>query len=209
MLSALRKIKMQYYPEPLSKLINELRKLPGVGPKTSQRFAFHMLNNMPEESTRALAQAILDVKSQLIYCDTCGNITDESPCRICRDSERDHSTICVVEEPQYLLKIERTKQYKGVYHVLMGTLSPLEGVNPGDLRIKELFERVNSEDVDEIILATNHTTEGQATALYLERQLKKLSIKLTRIAYGIPVGGDLEYIDEVTLGKALEGRREI
>jgi len=199
---------MQYYPEPLSKLITELRRLPGVGPKTSQRFAFEMLK-MPEESTRALAQAILDVKSRLIYCDICGNITDETPCRICRDPERDHSTICVVEQPQNLLKIERTRQYKGAYHVLMGALSPLEGITYNDLKIKELFERVNSKDVNEIILATNHTTEGQATALYLEKRLKNLGIKLTRIAYGIPVGGDLEYIDEVTLGKALEGRREM
>ena len=156
-----------------------------------------------------MAQAILDVKSRLVYCDTCGNITDETPCRICRDPERDHSTICVVEMPQNLLKIERIKQYRGVYHVLMGALSPLEGITHNDLRIKELFERVNSEDINEIILATNHTTEGQTTALYLEKQLKNLGIKLTRIAYGIPVGGDLEYIDELTLGKALEGRREI
>ena len=199
---------MQSYPEPLAKLMNELRKLPGVGPKTSQRFAFYMLK-MPEEDTKALAQAIYDIKSSLIYCEVCGNITQEDPCRICTDPNRDHSVICVVEEPDDLLALDRTKQYNGVYHVLMGVLSPLEGINPQDLRIKELFERVNSEDISEIILATNHTTEGQTTALYIAKQLERLDIKLTRIAYGIPVGGDLEYTDEVTLGKALEGRREI
>ncbi|MBC8236328.1 recombination protein RecR [bacterium] len=199
---------MQSYPEPLAKLMNELRKLPGVGPKTSQRFAFYMLK-MPEEDTKALAQAIYDIKSSLIYCEVCGNITQEDPCRICTDPNRDHSIICVVEEPDDLLALDRTKQYNGVYHVLMGVLSPLEGINPQDLRIKELFERVNSEDISEIILATNHTTEGQTTALYIAKQLERLDIKLTRIAYGIPVGGDLEYTDEVTLGKALEGRREI
>lgn len=199
---------MQSYPEPLAKLINELRKLPGVGPKTSQRFAFYMLK-MPEDDTKALAQAIFDIKSSLIYCKVCSNITQENPCRICTDPNRDHSVICVVEEPDDLLALERTRQYNGVYHVLMGALSPLEGINPQDLRIKELFERVNSEDISEIIFATNHTTEGQATALYIAKQLEGLDIKLTRIAYGIPVGGDLEYTDEVTLGKALEGRREI
>ena len=199
---------MQSYPEPLAKLINELRKLPGVGPKTSQRFAFYMLK-MPEDDTKALAQAIFDIKSSLIYCKVCGNITQENPCRICTDPNRDHAVICVVEEPDDLLALERTRQYNGVYHVLMGALSPLEGINPHDLRIKELFERVNSEEISEIILATNHTTEGQATALYIAKRLEGLDLKLTRIAYGIPVGGDLEYTDEVTLGKALEGRREI
>lgn len=199
---------MQYYPEPLAKLINELRKLPGVGPKTSQRFAFYMLK-MPESETQALAQAILDMKSSLIYCEVCGNITDKSPCQICVAPDRDHSTICVVEESNDLLKVERTKQYNGMYHVLMGALSPLEGITPQDLRIKELFERVNSEDVSEIILATNFTTEGQATALYIARRLENMGIKLTRIAHGIPVGGYLEYVDEVTLGKALDGRRDM
>ena len=199
---------MQYYPEPLAKLINELRKLPGVGPKTSQRFAFYMLK-IPESETQALAQAILDMKSSLIYCEVCGNITDKSPCHICTDSRRDHSTICVVEESNDLLKIERTKQYNGMYHVLMGALSPLEGITPQDLRIKELFERVNSEDISEIILATNFTTEGQATALYIARRLENMGIKLTRIAHGIPVGGYLEYTDEVTLGQALDGRRDM
>jgi recombination protein RecR len=164
---------------------------------------------MPEDDTKSLAQAIFDIKSSLIYCKVCGNITQENPCRICTDPNRDHAVICVVEEPDDLLALERTRQYNGVYHVLMGALSPLEGINPQDLRIKELFERVNSEDISEIILATNHTTEGQATALYIAKRLEGLDIKLTRIAYGIPVGGDLEYTDEVTLGKALEGRREI
>jgi len=199
---------MQFYPEPLAKLMNELRRLPGVGPKTSQKFAFYMLK-MPEEYTKSLGQAILKVKSSLIYCDICGNITEENPCHICTNPNRDASVICVVEEPDDLLALEKTKQYNGVYHVLMGVLSPLEGINPQDLRLKELFERVNSTDISEIILATNHTTEGQTTALYIANQLRGIDIKLTRIAYGIPVGGDLEYTDEVTLGKALEGRREM
>jgi recombination protein RecR len=199
---------MQSYPKPLARLMNELRKLPGVGPKTSQRFAFYMLK-MPEEYTKSLGEAILNVKTSLIYCQICGNITEENPCHICTDPNRDHSVICVVEEADDLLALEKTKQYNGVYHVLMGALSPLEGINPQDLRLKELFERVNAADVKEIILATNHTTEGQTTALYIANQLKGLELKMTRIAYGIPVGGDLEYTDEVTLGKALEGRREI
>jgi recombination protein RecR len=199
---------MLHYPEPLARLINELQKLPTIGPKTAQRLAFYMLK-MPESETAKLAQAISDMKTHLSYCTICGNITDRSPCYICADPERDRQTICVIEEPDDLLAIERTKEYKGLYHALMGVLSPLDGVGPKDLRIDTLFERISYEDIKEVILATNYTTEGQATALYLTKRLENLGIAITRIAYGIPVGGDLEYIDEVTLAKALEGRRQV
>jgi recombination protein RecR len=199
---------MLHYPEPLARLINELQRLPTIGPKTAQRLAFYMLK-MPDEETAKLAQAIFDIKAHLSYCTICGNITDQSPCYICADAERDRQIICVVEEPDDLLAIERTKEYKGVYHALMGVLSPLDGVGPKDLRIDALFERIHNQDIKEVILATNYTTEGQATALYLRKRLEDFGIAITRIAYGIPVGGDLEYIDEVTLAKALEGRREI
>lgn len=199
---------MQYYPAPLEKLINELRKLPGIGTKTAQRLAFYMLKMSDEEINR-LAQSIVDMKSQLTHCEICGNITTESPCQICCSSKRDQSVICVVEEVDDLLAFERTKQYSGVYHVLMGALSPLEGVNPQDLRIEELFQRIKSESISEIILAMNHTTEGRATELYLAKRLGNSGIKVTQIAYGLPAGGDIEYADEITIAKALEGRREI
>ncbi|RKY01881.1 recombination protein RecR [Candidatus Poribacteria bacterium] len=199
---------MRQYPKPLERLISELKKLPGVGLKTAQRLAFHIMK-MPEEETERLARAIAEVKKSLTYCSICGNITETDPCEICSDPERDHSTICVVEEPDDLWALERTNRYNGVYHVLMGALSPMDGITPDKLRIRELLERVNNEDVKEVIIATNHTTEGEATAMFIANLLGKLNIKVTRIAYGIPMGGDLEYIDEVTLAKALEGRREI
>ncbi len=199
---------MQQYPEPLDRLIQQLRKLPGIGIKTAQRLAFHMLKRS-EEDARQLSEAIVAIKTQLIYCEICGNITDVSPCHICQDPDRDGTTICVVEEPDDLLAFERTREYNGLYHVLMGVLSPLEGVNPEDLRMAELFARINNNDIHELILATNHTVEGEATANYLARRLEGLGIILSRIAYGIPVGGDLEYIDVVTLGKALTGRRTL
>ena len=199
---------MHYYPEPLAKLISELQKLPTVGPKTAQRLAFFMLK-LPIEETTKLAQAISDVKTHLSYCGVCGNITDREPCRICSSPERDRQVICIVEEPDDLLAIERTNGYNGVYHVLMGVISPLDGVGPKDLRIDSLFERINNGNIKEVILATNYTTEGQATSLYLTKRLSNFELAITRIAYGIPAGGDLEYIDEVTLAKALEGRREI
>ena len=164
---------------------------------------------MPESDTAKLAQALSEVKTHLDYCTACGNITDQQPCYICTDMRRDRHTICVIEEPDDLLAIERTQEYKGLYHTLMGVLSPLDGVGPKDLRIDQLFQRIHSEDIKEVILATNYTTEGQATALYLTKQLENLEITTTRIAYGIPVGGDLEYIDAVTLAKALEGRRRV
>ena len=199
---------MLHYPEPLARLINELQKLPTIGPKTAQRLAFFMLK-LPESDTAKLAQALSEVKTRLAYCSVCGNITDQQPCYICTDARRDRQTICVIEEPDDLLAIERTQEYKGLYHALMGVLSPLDGVGPKELRIDPLFERIRGEDIKEIILATNYTTEGQATALYLTKRLENLGIAITRIAYGIPVGGDLEYIDEVTLAKALEGRRRV
>ncbi|MCZ6675688.1 MAG: recombination mediator RecR [Candidatus Poribacteria bacterium] len=199
---------MLYYPEPLARVISELQKLPTIGPKTAQRLAFFLLR-MPESETTKLVQAISDVKTLLSYCDICGNITDRSPCYICTDPERDLQTICVIEDPDDLLAIERTKEYNGLYHALMGVLSPLDGVGPNDLRIDPLFERIRNENIKEVILATNYTTEGQATALYLTKRLENAGIVITRIAYGIPVGGDLEYIDEVTLAKALEGRRRV
>jgi len=199
---------MQYYPAPLEKLINELRKLPGIGTKTARRLALYMMRMSDEEINR-LAQSMVEMKSQLIHCEICGNITTESPCQICRSPKRDKSLICVVEEPDDLLAFERTKQYNGVYHVLMGALSPLEGINPQDLRIEELFRRIDSEEISEIILAMNHTTEGRATELYLAKRLENSGIKVTQIAYGLPVGGDLEYADELTIAKALEGRREV
>ena len=199
---------MAEYPEPLERLINELQRLPTVGPKTAQRLALYMLK-MPVEETTQIAQAISDTKTLLFYCAICGNITDTQPCAICANPERDHQLICVIEEPDDLFAIERTREYNGVYHVLMGVLSPLNGVFPEDLRIDSLFERINSENIKEVILATNHTTEGQATALYLTKRMADLDLAVTRIPTGIPVGGDLEYIDEATLAKALQGRRKI
>ena len=199
---------MPEYPEPLERLINELQRLPTVGPKTAQRLALYMLK-MPVEETTQIAQAISDTKTLLSYCTICGNITDTNPCAICANPERDHQLICVIEEPDDLFAIERTREYNGVYHVLMGVLSPLNGVFPEDLRIDSLFERINSEDIKEVILATNHTTEGQATALYLTKRMADFDLAVTRIPTGIPVGGDLEYIDEATLAKALQGRRKI
>lgn len=199
---------MLHYPEPLARLISELQKLPTIGPKTAQRLAFYM-TKLPDEETTKLARAISDVKTHLSHCTVCGNITDRNPCYICTDTERDRQVICVIEEPDDLLAIERTKEYKGLYHTLMGVLSPLDGVGPKDIKIDALLKRIHNEDIREVIVATNYTTQGQATALYLKNLLEDLGISITRIAYGIPAGGDLEYIDEVTLARALEGRREI
>ena len=194
-------------PEPLIKLIEELQRLPGIGPKGAQRLAFHLLRT-PREQTDRLADAIREVKERVTYCSICSNITDADPCGYCRSESRDHHIICVVEEPQNVNAIEKTREFKGVYHVLMGALSPLQGIGPDDLKIKSLLARVNS-GISEIILATNPTVEGEATAIYLARLLKPLGVKVTRIAMGVPVGSDLEYADEVTMHKALEGRREV
>ncbi len=199
---------MLQYPEPLARLISELQKLPSIGPKTAQRIAMHILR-MTRDEAKCLGQAISEVKDLIINCSICGSITDSDPCNICADPKRNHKVICVVEETEDVIALERTGVFKGVYHVLMGALSPLEGINPENLRIKELFERINNQDVEEVLIATNPNTQGQATALYISGKLKPLGIKVTQLAYGLPMGGDIEYADEVTLGKALEGRREI
>jgi len=199
---------MFYYPDPLAKLISELQKLPSIGPKTAQRIAMHILR-MKDEDAKRLGQVISDVKDQIIYCSLCGGVTDRDPCHICSDQRRDHKMICVVEETDDIMALERTGIFKGVYHVLMGALSPMEGINPDDLRIKELFERINSHEIAEVLIATNPNSQGQATAIYLSKKIKPMGIRVTQLAYGLPIGGDIEYADEVTLGKALEGRREM
>jgi recombination protein RecR len=194
-------------PDPLIRLIEELQRLPGIGPKGAQRLAFHVLKT-PREQTDRLADALREVKERVTYCSVCNNITDVDPCAFCSSDARDAHVICVVEEPQNVAAIEKTREFKGMYHVLMGALSPLQGVGPDYLKIKSLLARV-SNGVTEIILATNPNVEGEATAIYLARLLKPLGVKVTRIAMGVPVGSDLEYADEVTMHKALEGRREV
>ncbi|HTI42099.1 MAG TPA: recombination mediator RecR [Vicinamibacterales bacterium] len=195
-------------PEPLAKLVEQLQKLPGIGAKGAQRLAFHILKNPRDEAER-LCDAIREVKDRVTYCSTCNNITDRDPCVFCTNPSRDQRVICVVEEPQNVSVVEKTREFRGVYHVLMGALSPLHGVGPDDLKIKGLLARVGDGGADEIILATNPTVEGEATALYLARLLKPLGVRVTRIAMGIPVGSDLEYADEVTMTRAMEGRREV
>ena len=195
-------------PDPLVRLIEELQRLPGIGPKGAQRLAFHILRT-PREQTDRLAAALREVKEQVTYCSICNNITAVDPCGYCSNDARDHNVICVVEEPQNVAAVEKTREYKGVYHVLMGALSPLQGVGPDDLKIKGLLSRVGANGIGEIILATNPNVEGEAAAIYLARLLKPLGVKVTRIAMGVPVGSDLEYADEVTMHKALEGRREV
>ena len=194
-------------PEPLIRLVEELQRLPGIGPKSAQRLAFHILKT-PREDADRLADAVRSVKERVTYCSVCNNITDADPCAYCSSATRDPKVICVVEEPQNVAAIEKTREFKGTYHVLMGALSPLQGIGPDDLKIKGLLSRVNG-GVSEIILATNPNVEGEATAIYLARLLKPLGVKVTRIAMGVPVGSDLEYADEVTMHKALEGRREV
>lgn len=200
---------MNQYPKPLAKLIHELGKLPGIGGKTAQRLAFHILSLEDEEAAK-LARSITEAKSSLHYCSVCGNLTDSDPCEICRDATRDTSTICVVESSQDVIAMERIREYHGLYHVLHGAISPAEGIGPADINLRSLLVRLQEHDeVEEIIVATNPNIEGEATAMYLARLLKPTGIRITRIAHGIPVGGDLEYADEVTLLKAVEGRREI
>jgi len=194
-------------PEPLIRLVEELQRLPGIGPKGAQRLAFHILKT-PREDADRLADAVRNVKERVTYCSVCNNITDADPCAYCSSVTRDPKVICVVEEPQNVAAIEKTREFKGTYHVLMGALSPLQGIGPDDLKIKGLLSRVNN-GVTEIILATNPNVEGEATAIYLARLLKPLGVKVTRIAMGVPVGSDLEYADQVTMHKALEGRREV
>lgn len=199
---------MKYYAKPLSKLISELSRLPGIGGKTAQRLAFHILS-MEEKEAFALAEAITEAKKNMKYCSVCGNLTDTDPCAICADSSRDHSIICVVETPRDVVAMERIKEYGGLYHVLHGAISPMEGIGPEDINLKQLIVRLQQEDVSEIILATNPNIEGEATAMYIARLVKPSGIKVSRIAHGVPVGGDLEYADEITLLKAMEGRREL
>lgn len=199
---------MPDFAEPLERLIQEFKRLPGVGQKSAQRMAFHLLRAHREDAAR-LAQAILDVKDKLSICAICNNISDGEICNYCRDPHRDRSVICVVEEPHNILPIETTRSFDGLYHVLHGSISPLRGIGPDQLRIKSLLERLDSGEVREIILATNPTVEGEATAAYLSRLLKPLGLKVTRIAMGIPVGSDLEFADEVTMSKSLENRREM
>jgi recombination protein RecR len=194
-------------PDPLLHLIEELQRLPGIGPKGAQRLAFHILKTPREQADRLVA-AVRDVKEQVTYCSVCNNITDADPCVYCRRDDRDRHVICVVEEPQNVAAIEKTREFKGVYHVLMGALSPLQGIGPDDLKIKSLLDRVTA-GTTEVILATNPNVEGEATAIYLARLLKPLGVKVTRIAMGVPVGSDLDYADEITMHKALEGRREV
>lgn len=195
-------------PESLQHLVDQFKKLPGIGAKSAQRLAFHVLKT-PREDADELCEAIRDVKDRITYCSTCNNITDTDPCVFCANSARDHRLICVVEEPQNVNVVEKTGGFRGTYHVLLGALSPLHGVGPDDLKIKGLLTRIEHGDVDEIILATNPNVEGEATAIYLARLLKPLGVRVTRIATGIPVGSDLEYADELTMGKAMEGRREV
>ena len=199
---------MKYYAKPLNKLINELSRLPGIGGKTAQRLAFHILS-MDNKEAFALADAIRDAKESMTYCSVCGNLTDTDPCIICSDENRDGSTICVVESPKDVAAMEKIREYKGYYHVLHGAISPMDGIGPDDINLKSLIMRLQDEDVKELIIATNPNIEGEATAMYIARLIKPSGIKVTRIAHGIPVGGDLEYADEVTLLKAVEGRREL
>jgi recombination protein RecR len=200
---------LAHYPEPVARLIEALQRLPGIGPKTAQRLTFFLLKR-PVEEVRELSEALVAVKDRIVYCQTCFNVTDEDPCRLCRDPGRDSRLICVVEEPNDLLAMERTGEFRGRYHVLLGALSPLDGIGPEDLKVRELLARLDTgAGTAEVILATNPNVEGEATALYLAKLLRPLGVKVTRIARGLPVGGDLEYADQVTLSKALEGRREI
>jgi len=193
-------------PESISKLIDELAKLPGIGEKNATRLAFHIFRS-PKIYSQSLAQAIIDTKTKVILCTTCFNFASESPCEICKDTERDNLSICVVEEPLDQLAIEKSREFRGKYHVLNGVISPIEGVGPEDLRIKELISRLEREGVKEVIVATNPSVEGEATALYLSKLIKPLGIEVSRIAHGIPMGGDIEYIDEITLGKAIRDRK--
>jgi len=199
---------MSKFAEPMSRLIDELKKLPGIGAKSAQRLAFHILRSSDEDA-EALATAVRDVKANLRLCSVCNNITDVDPCVYCTSAMRNQRLVCVVEEPTNIAAIEKTKHYNGVFHVLHGAISPLQGIGPEQLRIPNLISRVESGAVDEVILATNPTIEGEATAVYLSQQLRRAGVKVTRIAMGIPVGSDIEYTDEITMLKAMEGRREL
>ncbi|MBR5479078.1 MAG: recombination protein RecR [Clostridia bacterium] len=198
----------RFFTEPVENLIEQFQKLPGIGRKTAQRLAFFVLN-LPASEAEAFANAVLDAKKNVKFCKMCQNLTDGELCNLCADNARDRKTICVVCDPKDVIAIEKTREYRGLYHVLHGCISPMNNIGPDDIRIKELLERVAKEQVDEIIMATNPDTEGEATAMYITRLLKPFNIKITRLAYGIPVGGHLEFADEITLTRALEGRREM
>lgn len=197
-----------YRLDTLDRLISELKKLPGIGPKSAQRMAYHIMGKQPKE-VQELLQAIVEAKKKIGFCSICGALTETNPCPICSDESRDRSVVCVVEEFRDVMSIEGTREFKGLYHVLNGAISPLDGIGPGDIRIRELLERLKSGTIKEVILATDPNVEGEATAMYLARLLQPLHIKVTRVASGLPVGGDLEYADEMTLVRALEGRREM
>lgn len=199
---------MKFFAPSVENLIDEFAKLPGIGRKSAQRLAFHVLN-LPKEQAQKFADAIMNAKETVHTCPTCQNLTDQELCPICADAARDHSVVCVVTDPKDVIAFEKTREFKGVYHVLHGTISPLNHIGPDDIRIRELLHRVAEEDIREVIIATNPDTEGEATAMYIARLLRPFSIRVTRLAYGIPVGGHLEYIDEVTLMRALEGRQDI
>jgi len=199
---------MKSYAKPLAKLIQELSKLPGIGGKTAQRLAFYILS-LSEAEARELADSIVEAKTKMKYCSICGNLTDVDPCALCSDASRDGNVICVVESPRDVTAMERVREYNGLYHVLNGAISPMDGIGPEDINIRSLIVRLQQNDIKEVILATNPNIEGEATAMYIARLIKPSGIKVSRIAHGIPVGGDLEYADEVTLSKAMEGRREL
>ena len=199
---------MAAHPPAVARLIESLQRLPGIGPKTAQRLAFHLLKQ-PASAVHDLADALVDVKARIVHCSGCFNVTDENLCGICADPARDAGLLCVVEEPNDLIAMERTGEFRGRYHVLLGALSPLDGIGPDELKVRELLARLEGNHVREVILATNPNVEGDATALYLAKLLRPLGLRVTRIARGLPVGGDLEYADEVTLSRALEGRREM
>ncbi len=199
---------MKYYPRPMAQLIEEFAKLPGIGRKSAQRLAFHIIG-LKEKEAYSIANAIMEAKKGIKECSVCGNLTDINPCSICTDNKRDSSTICVLESSKDIISMEKIKEYHGRYHILNGTISPMDGIGPEDINLKSLIIRLQKENVDEVILATNPTIEGEATAMYIARLIKPSGIKVSRIAYGIPVGGDLEYTDEVTLSKALEGRQQL
>lgn len=192
----------------MGRLVEAFNKLPGIGPKTAQRLAYHILK-LPREEVQALSRALMEARDRITLCSQCGNFTEEQPCHICRDKRRDPQVICVVQEPRDVYAMEKTGEYQGSYHVLQGAISPIDGIGPDNIRVKELLGRVEGSKVKEIILATNPNVEGEATAMYISRLIKPLGVKITRIAHGLPVGGDLEYADEVTLARALEGRREL
>ncbi|WP_059106121.1 recombination mediator RecR [Shouchella shacheensis] len=196
------------YPQPIAKLIEGFTRLPGIGPKTASRLAFHVID-MKEDDVLEFAKALVHAKRDLTYCSQCHNITDTDPCYICNDSHRDKSVVCVLQESRDVIAVEKMREYTGLYHVLHGAISPMDGIGPEDIKVPELIKRLQDDTIQEVIIATNPTIEGEATAMYMSRLIKPTGIKVTRLAHGLPVGGDLEYADEVTLSKAIEGRREL